>query len=83
MGRTAPAHDHLSVRAYGASHGCHDHGHFQILVGLEGALELEIAGRGQRIAAGDGCVVPPGDRPQDQTSCSLSTLSLLIWSRGL
>ena len=62
MGRTAPAHDHLSVRAYSASHGCHDHGHFQILVGLEGALELEIAGRGQRIAAGDGCVVPPGER---------------------
>ena len=57
MGRTASARDHLSVRAYGASHGCHDHGHFQILVGLEGALELEIAGRGQRIAAGDGAEV--------------------------
>jgi len=47
------AHDHLSVRDYGASHGSHDHDHFQILVGLEGVLELEVAGRGQRIAAGD------------------------------
>jgi AraC-like DNA-binding protein len=56
------AHDHLSVRAYGASHGSHDHDHFQVLVGLEGVLELEVAGRGQRIAAGDGCVVPPGER---------------------
>ena len=55
------AHDHLSVRDYGASHGSHDHEHFQILVGLEGVLELEVAGRGQRIAAGDGCVVPPGE----------------------
>ncbi len=56
------AHDHLSVRDYGASHGSHHHEHFQILVGLEGVLELEVAGRGQRIAAGDGCVVPPGER---------------------
>jgi AraC-like DNA-binding protein len=56
------AHDHLSVRNYGASHGSHDHDHFQILVGLDGVLELEVAGRGQRIAVGDGCVVPPGER---------------------
>lgn len=54
--------DQLSVRDYGASHGSHDHDHFQILVGLHGVLELEVAGRGQRIAAGDGCVVPPGER---------------------
>lgn len=58
----ATAHDQLSVRDYGTSHGSHDHDHFQILVGLNGVLELEVAGRGQRIAAGDGCVVPPGER---------------------
>jgi AraC-like DNA-binding protein len=56
------AHDSLSVRDYGASHGSHDHDHFQILVGLDGVLELEVAGRGRRIAVGDGCVVPPGER---------------------
>jgi len=56
------AHDALSVRAYGASPGSHDHAHFQILVGLEGVLELEVAGRGQRIGVGDGFVVPPGER---------------------
>ena len=55
-------HDVLGVRSYGASHGSHDHGHFQILIGLGGVLELEVAGRGQRIAAGNGCVVPPGER---------------------
>ncbi|MGE0351178.1 AraC family transcriptional regulator [Hydrogenophaga sp.] len=59
---TRSARDHLSVRNYGASHGSHDHGHFQILVGLDGVLELEVVGRGRRIAAGDGCVVPPGER---------------------
>jgi AraC-like DNA-binding protein len=56
------AQDVLSVRSYGASHGSHDHDHFQILIGLHGTLELEVSGRGRRIAAGDGCVVPPGER---------------------
>lgn len=56
------AHGHLSVRAYGDSHGSHDHDHFQILIGLTGALELEVNGRGQRIGPGQGCVVPPGER---------------------
>ena len=62
MGQPAPRKDHLSVRAYGASHGSHDHDHFQILLGLDGVLELEVAGRGRRIGAGQGCVVPPGER---------------------
>ncbi len=52
----------LSVRDYGASHGSHDHGHFQILVGLSGLLELEVAGHGRRIGVGQGFVVPPGER---------------------
>lgn len=58
----AGAHDHLSVRAYGASPGSHDHDHFQILVGLEGVLELDVEGRGNRLAPGQGCVIVPGDR---------------------
>ena len=61
---TKPSHaaDTLSVRQYGASHGSHDHVHFQVLVGLEGVLELEVAGRGQRVGVGQGVVVPPGER---------------------
>lgn len=55
-----PLANSLSVRAYNASHGSHTHDHFQVLVGLEGVLELEVQGRGQRIGVGDGCVVPPG-----------------------
>ena len=56
------AADVLSLRRYGASHGSHSHDHFQILIGLQGVLELEVAGHGRRIAEGDGCVVAPGER---------------------
>lgn len=57
------ARDALSVRDYSASPGSHAHdAHFQILLGLEGVLELEVEGRGQRIGAGDGLVIAPGDR---------------------
>ncbi|ABE42277.1 AraC family transcriptional regulator [Polaromonas sp. JS666] len=52
----------LSLRRYGASHGSHAHAHFQVLLGLEGVLELEVQGRGRRIAAGEGCVIIPGER---------------------
>ncbi len=52
----------LSLRHYGASHGSHAHAHFQVLLGLDGLLELEIQGRGQRIGAGQGCVIAPGER---------------------
>jgi AraC-like DNA-binding protein len=52
----------LSLRQYGASHGSHAHPHFQILLGLDGVLELEVQGHGQRIGAGQGCVIAPGER---------------------
>lgn len=55
------AHDALSVREYGASPGRHAHDHFQILLGLDGVLELEVEGRGRRVAAGHGLVITPGD----------------------
>jgi hypothetical protein len=61
--RSITAHAPLGVRSYGASPGSHDHGHFQVLIGLDGVLELEVGGRGRRIAAGDGAVVPPGGQP--------------------
>ena len=52
----------LSLRQYGPSPGSHAHDHFQVLLGMEGELELEVQGRGRRIAAGDGCVIAPGAR---------------------
>lgn len=56
------ARDSLSLRAYGASHGSHSHAHHQMLVGIEGLLELEVEGRGQRVAPGDALLVPAGER---------------------
>lgn len=70
------AHDVLSVRSYGASHGSHDHDHFQVLIGLHGTLELEVNGRGRRIASGDGCVVPPGERHDFEARSGASCLVL-------
>lgn len=58
----------LSLRHYGASPGSHSHDHFQILLGLSGALELEVAGRGMRVAPGSGCVIAPGDRHDFESS---------------
>lgn len=66
----------LSVREYGASHASHSHDHFQILVGLGGLLELEVEGRGQRIAAGDAALVAPGDRHDFESAAGSRCLVL-------
>jgi AraC-like DNA-binding protein len=57
-----PAPDAMDLRRYGMSRGSHAHDHFQILLGLEGELELEVQGRGRRLAPGEGCVIQPGQR---------------------
>ncbi len=58
----APSLPTLSLRRYGASPGSHAHDHFQLLWGWQGALELEIEGRGARMTAGRAAVIPPGAR---------------------
>lgn len=81
----AAAHDALSVRHYGASPGSHAHDHFQILLGLEGVLELEVGGRGQRVGAGDGVVIAPGLRHDFESTrgarCLVLDSSDMGWSR--
>lgn len=52
----------LALRRYGVSPGSHSHGHFQVLWGWRGTLELEIEGRGARVSSGRVAVVPPGAR---------------------
>lgn len=74
--RSITAHAPLGVRSYGASPGSHDHGHFQVLIGLDGVLELEVGGRGRRIAAGDGAVVPPGERHDFESTLGARCLVL-------
>ncbi len=79
--------DALSLRRYGASHGSHAHTHYQVLVGLEGVLELEVAGRGRRIAAGDGWVVPPGERhdfeSREGSQCLVLDTAMPAWGLRL
>ena len=79
--------DQLSVRHYGASVGSHAHPHFQVLVGLQGELELEIEGRGQRVGAGDGCIVAPGARHDFEShngcGCLVLDSSRGAWARCL
>lgn len=60
--RAAPLPTPLSVRRYGPSPGSHAHGHHQVLVGLDGVLDLEVEGRGRRVAPGDALLVLPGER---------------------
>ncbi len=52
----------MSLRRYGESKGSHTHEHFQLLWGWQGALELEIEGRGTRMMAGRMAVIGPGER---------------------
>ena len=75
----------LSLRHYGASHGSHAHEHFQVLLGLSGVLELEVGGRGRRIAAGQGCVISPGYRhdfeSRDGSRCLVLDTAQPDWAR--
>lgn len=52
----------LSLRDYTQSRGSHAHDHFQVLLGLDGVLDVEVEGRGRGIATGEAHVVAPGDR---------------------
>lgn len=76
--------EHLSLRSYGASHGSHAHDHFQVLVGLEGVLELEVQGQGRRIGAGDAFLVTPGDTHDFESAggsrCLVLDTRLDLWS---
>lgn len=75
----------LSLRHYGASHGSHAHDYFQVLLGLSGVLELEVRGHGRRIAAGQGCVITPGDRhdfeSREGSRCLVLDTSHADWAR--
>lgn len=70
------APESLSVRHYGASPGSHTHEHFQVLLGLDGVLELEVEGRGQRVGAGTGLVIAPGDRHDFESALGARCLVL-------
>lgn len=49
-----------SLRRYAGAYEAHEHAHAQVLLGLDGALELELAGRAAFVDAACGLVVPAG-----------------------
>lgn len=49
-----------TLRRYLGAHAPHEHGHAQLLFGLQGRLELEVGGRAALVDPGAGLVVPPG-----------------------
>jgi AraC-like DNA-binding protein len=82
----AHAHDLLSLREYGPSHGSHSHDHFQVLVGLEGRLQLEVEGRARLIGPGDAFAVAPGERHDFEAAghsrCLVLDSANPLWQRG-
>jgi len=50
----------LSERRYRGAYQAHEHRHAQVLLGLEGALELDVAGRAACIDASSALVIPAG-----------------------
>jgi AraC-like DNA-binding protein len=82
-----PAPPILSLRNYGTSRGSHAHDHFQVLVGLEGVLEIEVEGRAAGIGAGQAQVVAPGDRHDFEargsggSSCLVLDTAHAPWAR--
>jgi AraC-like DNA-binding protein len=78
------AGESLSLRDYGPSHGSHSHDHFQVLVGLEGVLDLEVEGRGRRLAGGDAFLVAPGHRHDFESAggsrCLVLDTRIDLWS---
>ena len=56
----AAALDPALVRHYGAEPGRHAHDHAQVLLGLEGCLQMEVDGHAAFVDAACGLVVPAG-----------------------
>ncbi len=61
--QTAAVH----LRSYSPCACAHSHPHHQLVLSLDGSLELEIEGQGGRVAALTGVLVPEGER---HTFCS-------------
>jgi AraC-like DNA-binding protein len=59
---TFPTWLSAELRRYTGVHAAHTHDHAQVLLGLGGVLELEIEGRGLRVDASCGLVIPAGER---------------------
>lgn len=60
MSPTPLLHAAASLRRYAGEYAAHAHDHAQLLLGLRGGLQLEVAGRAALVEAGTAYVVPAG-----------------------
>jgi len=79
-----------SCRVYRGEPAAHDHAHAQVLLGLAGRLELEVAGRPTWVDAEQGVLIPPGMRHAYQAldaaavwviDCPAGDVALERWRR--
>ena len=52
----------FSLRRYQSDVCSHSHGHAQLVIPLDGPLEIEVQGQGRRLLPGFACVIAPGLR---------------------
>jgi len=68
----------LSLRSYGDAPLSHSHAHHQIVLGLQGNLEMEVAGRGGRVDAA-GLVVVAGGETHSCRAAGRNRFLVLDW----
>lgn len=68
----------LSVRTYGTNHTAHKHSFDQIVIPLQGDLLLEVAGKENRLVAGQAAVIPRGSNHIQMANAANSALVLDI-----
>ena len=66
----------LDLRRYGTSPGSHAHAHYQVLWGWQGCLDLDLAGRSERVVPGSVTLIGPGERHDFQARQPASCLVL-------
>lgn len=64
----------FSLRNYQSDISSHSHDFAQLVIPLDGPLEIEVQGQGRRLAPGFACVIAPGERHDYAADPALSFL---------
>ena len=64
----------FSLRRYQSDVQSHSHDHAQLVIPLDGPIEIEVQGQGRRLAPGSACVIAPGLRHDYAADPALSFL---------